>query len=80
MPSAPRHILLLEDEAELAESLAIALDSESYVVDLAATVAEAQTRLDTLVYSLVIPIYAYPMATGWRLRNGPLTSGRQPSS
>jgi DNA-binding response OmpR family regulator len=51
---AGKRILLLEDEADIAELLALALDGEGYVVDLAATVAEARTRLDTLVYTLVI--------------------------
>jgi DNA-binding response OmpR family regulator len=62
MPS--KRILLLEDEPEIAELLALALDSEGYVVDLAASVAEARTRLDTLVYSLVIADLRLPDGDG----------------
>jgi DNA-binding response OmpR family regulator len=77
---AGKRILLLEDEPDIAELLALALDGEGYVVDLAATVAEARTRLDTLVYTPVIPICVCPMATVWRLPSGPLISVLRPSS
>ena len=42
---AGKRILLREDEPDIAELLALALDGEGYVVDLAATVAEARMRL-----------------------------------
>src|SRR5690348_14975674 len=61
---AGKRILLLEDEADIAELLALALDGEGYVVDLAATVAEARTRLDTLVYFLVIADLRLPDGDG----------------
>lgn len=40
-----KRILLLEDEPQIAEILALALDGEGYLVDLAATIAEARARL-----------------------------------
>jgi DNA-binding response OmpR family regulator len=61
---AGKRMLLLEDEADIAELLALALDGEGYVVDLAATVAEARTRLDTLVYTLVIADLRLPDGDG----------------
>jgi DNA-binding response OmpR family regulator len=61
---AGKRILLLEDEPDIAELLALALDGEGYVVDLAATVAEARTRLDTLVYTLVIADLRLPDGDG----------------
>jgi DNA-binding response OmpR family regulator len=61
---AGKRILLLEDEAEIAEILALALDGEGYLVDLAATVAEARTRLETLTYCLVIADLRLPDGDG----------------
>ena len=61
---AGKRILLLEDEADIAELLALALDGEGYVVDLAATIAEARTRLDTLIYTLVIADLRLPDGDG----------------
>ena len=44
--------------------MALALDGEGYVVDLAATIAEARARLDTLVYFLVIADLRLPDGDG----------------
>ena len=59
-----RRILLLEDEPEIAEILALALDGEGYLVDLAATIAEARARLGMLNYCLVIADLRLPDGDG----------------
>lgn len=48
-----KRILLVEDEEEIAEILALVLRGEGYVVDTAATLAQAQQRLKSLRYALV---------------------------
>src|SRR5437763_10470575 len=48
-----KRILLVEDEEEIADILALVLRSEGYVVDTAATVAQARGHLRSLRYALV---------------------------
>ena len=48
-----KRILLVEDEEEIAEILALVLRSEGYVVDTAASLAGAQQRLKSSRYALV---------------------------
>ena len=50
---AAKRILLVEDEEEIADILALVLRGEGYVVDTAATVAQARQRLRGLRYTLV---------------------------
>jgi DNA-binding response OmpR family regulator len=55
-------ILLVEDERDIQDILSYTLRRKGYTVDVAATVAEAQTRLQATSYALVI--------TDWRLPDG----------
>jgi len=50
---AAKRILLVEDEEEIAEILALVLRSDGYVVDTAGTLAQARHRLQSLRYALV---------------------------
>src|SRR2546423_10891085 len=50
---AAKRILLVEDEEEIADILALVLRGEGYVVDTAATVAQARRQLRSLRYALV---------------------------
>ena len=55
-------ILLIEDEPDSADLLALGLRSAGYTVDVAETAALARTRLDGMRYALVI--------VDWRLPDG----------
>ena len=57
-------ILVVEDEAELAEVLVEALQDESYAVDLAVTGAEAEELMDLNPYDLVVLDWTIPAPTG----------------
>jgi DNA-binding response OmpR family regulator len=59
---AEKRILLVEDEPDIQEILTYALRRKGYTVDVAATVTEAQKRLEVTSYALVI--------TDWRLPDG----------
>jgi two-component system response regulator PilR (NtrC family) len=48
-----KRILVVEDEEEIAEILALVLRSAGYTVDIAGTVAQARQRLDAREYTLV---------------------------
>ena len=50
---AAKRILLVEDEEEIADILALVLRSEGYVVDTAGTLAQARRHLQNLRYALV---------------------------
>ena len=50
---AAKRILLVEDEEEIAEILALVLRSEGYVVDTSGTLAQARQHLRSLRYALV---------------------------
>jgi hypothetical protein len=50
---AAKRILLVEDEEDIAEILALVLRSEGYIVDTAGTLAQARQRLDAIRYTLV---------------------------
>jgi DNA-binding response OmpR family regulator len=50
---AVKRILLVEDEKDIAEILALILEAEGYAVDTAGTLAQARRRLDAGAYSLV---------------------------
>jgi len=55
-------ILLIEDEPDSAELLALGLRSAGYTVDVAETAALARTRLDGMLYALAV--------IDWRLPDG----------
>jgi len=50
---ATKRIRSVEDEAGIADRLALVLRGEGYVVDTASTVAQARRRLRSLRYTLV---------------------------
>jgi DNA-binding response OmpR family regulator len=50
---AAKRILLVEDEEEIAETLALVLRSEGYIVDTVGTLTQARQRLKSLRYALV---------------------------
>jgi DNA-binding response OmpR family regulator len=59
---AEQRILLLEDDSDVAELLLLVLRAGGYIVDLAATVAQAERRLIERQYGLVV--------ADWRLPDG----------
>ena len=48
-----KRVLLVEDEEDIADILALVLRSEGYIVDTAGTLAQARQRLKSLTYALV---------------------------
>jgi DNA-binding response OmpR family regulator len=61
---AEKRILLVEDERELRELLAIGLRRAGYMVDIAATAAEAQQLMQAQSYALVIADWRLPDGNG----------------
>ncbi|SDU72665.1 response regulator transcription factor [Jiangella alkaliphila] len=61
------HILLVEDEADLAEVVALGLRNESYAVDLAGTRAEAEELLVTTAYDVACLDLGLPDGDGLEL-------------
>ena len=61
---AEKSILLVEDERELRDTLALGLRRAGYMVDLAATAADAQQLLDQKQYALVIADWRLPDGNG----------------
>ena len=59
-----QRILLLEDEPEIADLLALVLGADGYEVDLASTVAQARGRLAERPYGLVIADSRLPDGDG----------------
>src|SRR5437762_14379118 len=51
---AAKRILLIEDEPDVADLLALGLRSAGYIVDVVETAALARVRLDGMRYALVI--------------------------
>jgi len=64
MPSDTRTVLLVEDEPDLRNLLALVLADAGYVVTTAATGAAALTILATTPYALVLTDYHLPDMTG----------------
>jgi DNA-binding response OmpR family regulator len=62
--SAGKRILLVEDERELREVLALGLRRAGYTVDVAATVAEAQPLIKGQSYALVVADWLLPDGNG----------------
>ena len=63
-PSAPGHILVIDDEPDLRTLYELTLLREGYQVDTAATVGEAQAQLRQARYDLVITDMRMPDGTG----------------
>jgi CheY-like chemotaxis protein len=61
---AEKRILLVEDERELRELLAAGLRKAGYTVDIAATRSEAQRRLASDAYALVVADWRLPDGNG----------------
>jgi DNA-binding response OmpR family regulator len=59
-----KRILLVEDERELREVLALTLRRAGYIVDLAPTATEAQQLLDSQFYALVLADWRLPDGNG----------------
>jgi len=60
-----KRILLVEDETEFCEIVAVVLRGEGYDVDAAQTVAEAVNLLGRAVYGLVIADWRLPAGNGY---------------
>jgi DNA-binding response OmpR family regulator len=67
---AAKRILLVEDEAAIRELLTYAVDAEGYVVDAAASVAEAWALLDANSYALAIVDWQLPDGDGTIIADG----------
>jgi DNA-binding response OmpR family regulator len=61
---AEKRILLVEDEEDVREFLALSLRGAGYSVDAVATVAEANQRLQAMIYGLVIADWRLPDGNG----------------
>lgn len=59
-----KRILLVEDERELRELLALGLRQAGYMVDVAGTAAEAHRLLDAQFYALVVADWQLPDGNG----------------
>ena len=59
-----KRILLVEDERELREVLALGLRRAGYTVDVAATASEADQLLDQKQYALLIADWRLPDGNG----------------
>jgi len=66
---AKKHILLLEDEQEIAELFEIGLRASGYLVDIASSIAQAHQRLNTRRYDLVIVDIRLPDGDGRQIAN-----------
>jgi DNA-binding NtrC family response regulator len=66
LPKAPnRHILIVDDEADVLDFLKIYLESLGWQTTLASSSAEAFTRLETTTYFLVLTDIAMPEMDGY---------------
>ena len=68
-PAESARILVVDDQEDVRQLLATALELEGYEVDQASTASEGLRRLGTTRYHLVLTDYAMPGGTGtWMLR------------
>ena len=68
LPAAPKgRILVVDDEAEIRESLEALLDLEGYQVELAANAAEGERKLELRVYDLVLLDLMMPEKSGMEM-------------
>jgi two-component system, OmpR family, response regulator len=72
---AGRRILLVEDERELREVLALGLRRAGYTVDGAATATEAQQHMEAQPYVLVVADWMLPDGNGIDLADRALEHG-----
>jgi DNA-binding response OmpR family regulator len=63
-------ILLVEDDQDVGELLAVALEGEGYEVDVATTAAESWARLAEQGYALVIADWRLPDGDGSVIADG----------
>jgi hypothetical protein len=78
-----KRVLLVEDETDIAEILALVLEGAGYAVDTAGTVAQARQRLDQSTYTLVNTDLRLPDGNGSETRSPGyflLPSGRHPAA
>ena len=66
---AKKRILLVDDDDDVRELLALALRSEGYLVDVAASTARALVSLTSSAYSLVIADWRLPDGDGTLVAN-----------
>jgi DNA-binding response OmpR family regulator len=66
---AAKRILLVEDEEDIAEILALVLRDEGYVVDTASTLAQVRQRLEAGTYTLVNTDLRLPDGDGLEIAN-----------
>src|SRR5260370_12983202 len=66
---AGKRILLVDDEPEIGDMLALFLRGEGYAVDVARTLAQGRKRLNGLAYSLVITDLRLPDGDGVEIAN-----------
>src|SRR5437763_4860277 len=65
-----KRILLVEDDQDVGELLAVALADAGYQVDVATTAAESWARLAAQGYSLVIAVWLLPDGDGSVIADG----------
>ena len=70
-----KRILLVEDERELRDVLALGLRRAGYTVDVAATAADAVQRLEQKQYALLIADWRLPDGNGIDLADGAVKLG-----
>jgi len=71
------HILLVEDDAAISEMFALAFTEGGYLIDVAATVAEAQAALDRSRYALVIVDWRLPDGNGRHIADRAANEGAE---
>jgi DNA-binding response OmpR family regulator len=74
-----KRVLLVEDEADIAEILALVLESAGYAVDTAGTVAQARQRLDQGTYTLVNTDLRLPDGNGLEIADRAAVLGSRTS-
>jgi len=72
-----KRILLVEDDEDVGELLAVALADAGYQVDVATTAAESWARLAAQGYSLVIADWRLPDGDGSVIADGAADLGAQ---
>jgi len=78
-PNPEKRILLVEDERELREVLALGLRRAGYTVEVAVTVADAELLLKQKRYALLIADWRLPDGNGSTSRIGPPSCAPRPS-
>jgi len=63
-----RHVLVVDDDADIRETLADVLEVAGFVVTLAANGREALERLRARPFDLVVLDLMMPVMTGWEFR------------